>query len=78
MTVQEVVKETLSFDVHLTPSELSQRWRNEVSLKTLAQWRSRGFGPKFLKLGASIVYPIAEVILWETARLKSGTRGGSN
>jgi hypothetical protein len=75
MTAGEVVSATLSYDVHFTPAELCQRWRNEVSLKTLAQWRSRGFGPKFLKLGTSVVYPAAEVIAWENARLKSGTRG---
>lgn len=43
----------------LTPSELASRW--ELSPKTLANWRSLGSGPRWIKIGRAIRYPLADV-----------------
>lgn len=52
--------------MHLTPEELSARTR--IALGTLANWRNQRRGPAFLKLGARVLYPLAEVEQWEKAR----------
>lgn len=43
----------------LSPSELARRWN--VSEKTLANWRSLQRGPRPVKIGRSIRYPLDEV-----------------
>lgn len=53
--------------IHLTPTELAARLRLKVS--TLANWRHAGSGPRFIKLGRRVVYPLTEVEAWEKARL---------
>jgi transposase-like protein len=53
MPIAETSKPTLS------PAELARRW--DVSEKTLANWRSLGRGPKAVKIGRSIRYPLEEV-----------------
>ena len=52
-------------DEHLQPGELVKRWRNLISLGTLANWRSNGTGPNFLKLGGRILYRRVDVEAWE-------------
>ena len=53
---------------HLTPEQLSER----IGVKpcTLAMWRVRGTGPRFIKFGstqqARVRYPVAEVEAWES------------
>jgi hypothetical protein len=55
---------------HLTPAELAERIG--LSPDTLATWRCRGVGPKFIKYGTSqqarVRYPVAEVEAWEQAQ----------
>ncbi len=57
----------------LTPKELAERWRERVSLQTLANWRSLNYGPNFMKAGAGknarVLYPIESVEAWEKDRL---------
>lgn len=60
---------------YLTPEELSRRLRGAISVRTLANWRCVRQGPRFTKAGGKILYPLAEVILWEQARTVSGTDG---
>jgi len=55
-------------EVSLTPAELAERWRGNVTLKTLSHWRSSGAGPRFLKVGRKVLYPMDEVEAWETTR----------
>ncbi|MFM2090724.1 MAG: Achromobacter phage Mano, partial [Planctomycetota bacterium] len=50
---------------YLTPGELVARWKNQIGLGTLANWRSLGNGPKYLKLGGRILYPRTAVEAWE-------------
>lgn len=54
---------------YLTPDELSARWRNSVTTRTLANWRVKRYGPAWLKVGGRIVYPLPAVLAWETTKL---------
>ncbi|MBP7704135.1 MAG: helix-turn-helix domain-containing protein [Caulobacter sp.] len=60
---------------HLTPAELSERLCTSVA--TLAEWRCKGKGPRFLKFGTSkqarVRYPEAEVEAWEAANEHQNT-----
>ncbi|MCL1826433.1 MAG: DNA-binding protein [Candidatus Cloacimonetes bacterium] len=52
----------------LTPSELVKRWKNVISEKTLANWRSQHLGPTYKKLGGKIVYLIDDITEYERLR----------
>jgi hypothetical protein len=41
---------------YLTPAQMSERMG--VSVKTLANQRSAGIGPKFVKVGSTVRYPV--------------------
>ena len=56
---------------YLTPKELVERWRNSVNIRTLANWRSSGQGPKFVKIGGRVVYRARHVEEYE----QKNTRG---
>lgn len=55
----------------LTVDQLAHRWLGQVSKATLATWRSRGNGPKFLKVGGRVLYRLADITAWES----KNTRG---
>lgn len=56
---------------YLTPRELAARWRNIVSLSTLDNWRSsQNRGPRFVKIGGRVLYPVAEVEAYEARNLR--------
>ena len=50
----------------LTPSQLAERY--EIAEATLADWRYKGNGPLYLKVGRLVRYPLAEVEAWERLR----------
>ena len=52
-------------DKLLTAQQLAERWENKVQLRTIERWRSTGQGPKFMRLGGKVLYPIAEVEAFE-------------
>lgn len=58
---------------YLTPAEVAERFRGTISVRTLANWRSMGIGPKFTKVGGRILYPVHEVVEWEAQRTVGGT-----
>lgn len=58
-------------DKHLTPEDLSDRWK--VPLATLSQWRWNGKGPHYLKLGRHIVYLLQDVELFEEQKRRRDT-----
>lgn len=60
---------------YLTPEELSARFRDRISVRTLANWRCLGLGPKFVKVGGRILYPADQVTAWEQARTAESTSG---
>ena len=55
-------------DVFLTAKELSARWNNSLSVRTLANWRSLAEGPAFVKVGARVFYRMDDVYAWEARR----------
>ena len=57
----------------LTPNQLSERWANRINPRTLANWRTQGVGPKYMKLGGAIVYRIDDVEAWENRNTVSST-----
>lgn len=46
-----------------TPAELAERWH--LSEQTLANWRTARKGPRFVRLGGAVRYPLAEVLAFE-------------
>lgn len=57
-----------------TPAEVSQEIT--VSTATLAQHRSRGTGPKFVKAGGRVLYRWSDVDAWLDANTYQSTRSG--
>jgi hypothetical protein len=45
----------------LTPEEVPQRYRGEVTVGTLRNWRAMRIGPTFVKIGKAVLYPTAEL-----------------
>lgn len=45
-----------------TPAEVAAYLRKSV--KTLANWRARGIGPKWIKVGHSVMYRARDVERW--------------
>jgi hypothetical protein len=42
----------------LTTEEVSERYRGEISVWTLRNWRVQRVGPPFMKIGKSVLYPV--------------------
>lgn len=57
--------------MHLTPQEAADRLR--MSIGTLSNWRVRGDGPRFIKSGRKVLYPVAEIEAYEKRQLRSNT-----
>ena len=51
--------------------QLADRWL--MSPRTLEQWRWQGKGPKYLKIGARIVYRLEDVEAFESENLHLNT-----
>lgn len=47
----------------LTETELATRW--SMTTKTLYRWRTQNRGPKYMKLGKRILYPLTSVEEYE-------------
>lgn len=45
-----------------TPEELANIF--EVTVETLAEWRSRKTGPDYVKLGKRVMYRISDIYVW--------------
>lgn len=58
---------------YLTPEQLSERWGNTVVPRTLANWRCLAKGPRYMKAGGKVVYPLDEIEAWEKGRLAGST-----
>lgn len=55
----------------LTEAEAAERLA--LSVRTLQQWRVRGGGPPFLKLGASVRYDVEALESWVSGQARSST-----
>jgi predicted DNA-binding transcriptional regulator AlpA len=61
----------------LTPAELVARWGGVISIRTLANWRSKGKGPRFVRLGgrtSPLAYRLADIEAWEAAQTSAEGR----
>jgi hypothetical protein len=58
---------------HLDQTTLASRW--QMSPRTLEQWRWKGAGPQYLKIGGRIVYRLADIEAFEAASLHLNTNG---
>ena len=55
----------------LTEIQLSQRWA--ITPQTLQYWRKAGKGPKYLKIGRAVRYPLDIVENYEADHLVAST-----
>ena len=62
-------------DGYLTSNELAERYT--IHERTVANWRTTGFGPKFVKIGSSVRYRASDVKAWEESRTAENTTQGS-
>ena len=56
---------------HLNQVELADRWG--LSPRTLENWRWRGEGPPFVKIGRKVVYRLLDVEAYEQEQLRTNT-----
>ncbi len=54
--------------VHLTPKDLSARWH--IATQTLDNWRWRGEGPRYLKIGGRVIYRLEDIEAYEAGQLR--------
>lgn len=57
----------------LTPEEVVARYKGRISVKTLANWRTKGGGPEYTKIGGKIMYCMNAVVNWERRRTYGST-----
>lgn len=57
--------------LHLTTEELAARYRMHPT--SVANWRVSGQGPKYIKAGKRVLYPLNEVEAWEAERVHRST-----
>lgn len=57
----------------ITQEQLADRWH--LSPRTLEQWRWLGKGPRFLKIGARVLYEEDDIENYEATRLCQNTCG---
>ena len=51
---------------HLLTVQLSDRWH--MSTRTLEQWRWKGIGPRYLKIGGRVLYRLEDIEAYEAAQ----------
>jgi hypothetical protein len=59
-----------SEDFWLTRPEVGERLK--VPVKTLAQWASKGKGPRYASIGRYARYRLTDVIAWENEQFTGG------
>lgn len=57
----------------LTPADVVARYDGNISARTLANWRSAGVGPAFVKIGGTVMYRIDHLEAWEKANTVTST-----
>jgi hypothetical protein len=53
----------------LTGEEVSARYRGEISVGTLRNWRAMRIGPAYVKIGKAVLYPVEELEAWDRKNL---------
>jgi len=62
----------------LTAEEVSERYRGEITVGTLRNWRAMRICPAFVKIGKAVLYPVGELDAWDQKNLVicHGSRSG--
>lgn len=60
--------------MNLTTKEAAKRLR--LNANTLANWRMQGTGPRYIKMGRKVLYPMAEIEAFEQRQLRGSTSQG--
>jgi hypothetical protein len=55
----------------LTAEEVSERYRGEITVGTLRNWRAMRIGPAFVKIGKAVLYPVDQLDSWDEKNLVS-------
>ena len=55
-------------EAFLRTDQLMDRWRGAVKKQTLVNWRVQGKGPKFTRIGRSVLYALSDVELYEQSQ----------
>jgi hypothetical protein len=53
----------------LTAEEVSERYRGEVTVGTLRNWRAMRVGHAFVKIGKAVLYPVDQLDAWDEKNL---------
>ena len=53
----------------LTSEEVSARYRGEISVGTLRNWRAMRIGPAYVKIGKAVLYAVEELEAWDRKNL---------
>lgn len=61
----------MTHPINLTPKEAAERLRTTVAV--MSNMRIRGNGPKFIKIGTKVLYPLAQIEAYEKAALRGST-----
>jgi hypothetical protein len=54
---------------YLTAQEVVERYRREITLGTLRNWRAMRIGPTFVKIGKAVLYPVEALNAWDEKNL---------
>jgi hypothetical protein len=53
----------------LTAEEVAERYRGEITVGTLRNWRAMRIGPAFVKIGKAVLYPVDQLDAWDEKNL---------
>jgi hypothetical protein len=58
-------------DRYATTAEVADRYR--TSTGTVRYWRHIGYGPRGVKVGRRVLYPVAELERWDAELVQNGS-----
>jgi hypothetical protein len=58
----------------VTPEEVIERYRGQLSAGTLANWRVKRIGPDYIKIGKAVLYPLSALEAWDAQNRVAGRR----
>lgn len=63
----------MTTEKYLTVVQLAERWH--LHKKSLGNWRVKGTGPAFIKIGKKVLYSLAVIEAWEKNITQKSTVG---
>lgn len=71
VSIERDGKAAMAENKFLTADEVSDRYRGEITVGTLRNWRAMRIGPPFVKIGKAVLYPISELDAWDQKNMVS-------